>query len=45
MSFSKVNILEIVNPLDLQLKTEIDSDGSSDATVSDISVLIKKYNI
>lgn len=45
MSFSKVNILEIVNPLDLQLKTEIDSDGSSDATFSDISVLIKKYNI
>lgn len=45
MSFSKVNILEIVNQLDLQLKTEIDSDGSSDATFSDISVLIKKYNI
>ena len=45
MNFSKVNILEITNRVELQLKTEIENNATADITFSDISILIKKYNI
>ena len=45
MNFSRVNILEITNQVELQLKTEIENNAAADITFSDISILIKKYNI
>ena len=45
MNFSKIILLEIANPTELQLMTEIENNASSDITFSDISILIKKYNI
>lgn len=45
MNFSKVNLLELANTTDLQLKTEIENDATANVTFSDISILIKKYNI
>lgn len=45
MNFSKIKLLEINSPVELQLKTEIENNASSDVTFSDISILIKKYNI
>lgn len=45
MFFSKVNILETTTPIELQLKTEIENDASSDITFSDMGILIKKHNI
>lgn len=45
MNFSRVNILEITNQVELQLKTEIENNATADITFSDISILIKKYNI
>lgn len=44
MNFSKTNILEITNQVELQLKTEIENNAN-DVTFSDIIILIKKYNI
>ena len=41
MFFSKIGLLEI----ELQLKTEIENDASADIDFSDMSILIKKYNI
>ncbi len=46
MIFSKVNLLEITTVTELQLKTEIENnDVSAGITFSDITILIKKYNI
>lgn len=45
MNFSRVNILEITNQVELQLKTEIENNATADITFSDISILINKYNI
>lgn len=46
MSFSKVSLLEITDTTDLQLKTEIENDDiHAGVTFSDVSILIKKYNI
>lgn len=45
MNFSRVNILEITNQVELQLKTEIENNATTDITFSDISILINKYNI
>lgn len=45
MNFSKVNLLELANTTELQLKTEIEAGTTNDVTFSDISILIKKYNI
>ena len=45
MFFSKVNILETTTPIELQLKTEIENNASSDITFSDMGILIKKHNI
>ncbi len=46
INLSKVNILEIENTTELQLKTEIENDDTStNITFSDISILIKRYNI
>lgn len=46
MSFSKVSLLEITDTTDLQLKTEIENDNiHAGVTFSDVSILIKKYNI
>lgn len=45
MNFSKIKLLEINSPVELQLKTKIENNASSDVTFSDISILIKKYNI
>ena len=46
MGFSKVSLLEITDTTDLQLKTEIENDDiHAGVTFSDVSILIKKYNI
>lgn len=45
MNFSEVNILEVTNSMDLQIKTEIENDTASSITFSDINILIKRYNI
>lgn len=45
MFFSKINLLETTTPIELQLKTEIENDASADIGFSDMSILIKKYNI
>ncbi|MEE0092697.1 MAG: hypothetical protein UFD82_04155 [Bacilli bacterium] len=45
MFFSKINLLETTPPIELQLKTEIENDASADIGFSDMSILIKKYNI
>lgn len=45
MNFSKFFLLEITNPIEIQLMTEIENNASSDITFSDINILIKKYNI
>ncbi len=45
MNFSKVNLLELANTTELQLKTEIEAGATDDVTFSGISILIKKYNI
>ena len=45
MNFSKIKLLEINSPVELQLKTEIENNASSDVTFSDMSILIKKYNL
>ena len=45
MNFSRVNMLEITNQVELQLKTEIENNATADITFSDISILINKYNI
>lgn len=45
MFFSKINFLETTTPIELQLKTEIENDASADIGFSDMSILIKKYNI
>ncbi len=44
MNFSKVGLLETTNPIELQLKTEIDNNDTDNVTFSDIGILIKKYN-
>lgn len=44
MNFSKVALLETTNPIELQLKTEIDNNDTDNVTFSDIGILIKKYN-
>lgn len=45
MFFSKIDLLETTAPIELQLKTEIENDASADIDFSDMSILIKKYNI
>ena len=45
MNFSEVNLLEVTNSMQLQLKTEIENNASSDIRFSDINILIKRYNI
>ncbi len=45
MNFSKVALIEVNNPLNLQVKTEIENNAQSDATFSNISILIKRYNL
>jgi len=45
MFFSKINLLETTTPIELQLRTEIENDASADIGFSDMSILIKKYNI
>lgn len=45
MNFSKLHVLEVTNSVELQLKTEIDNNVSSDVDFSDINILIKRYNI
>ncbi len=45
MNFSEVNLLEVTNSMQLQIKTEIENDTSNDITFSDINILIKRYNI
>lgn len=45
MFFSKIDLLETTTPIELQLKTEIENDASADIDFSDMSILIKKYNI
>ena len=42
MNFSKIDLLEITKATEVQLKTEIEDNSSSDITFSDISILIKK---
>lgn len=45
MNFSRVNLLEVTNSIQLQLRTEIENNASADIDFSDINILIKKYNI
>lgn len=45
MNFSEVNLLEVINPIELQLKTEIENDTDANIDFSDINILIKRYNI
>lgn len=45
MFFSKIDLLETTTSIELQLKTEIGNDASADIDFSDMSILIKKYNI
>lgn len=45
MNFSGVTVIEVTNPIDLQIKTEIENVATSNVTFSDINVLIKRYNI
>lgn len=45
MNFSKTILLEIQNPIELQLITEIENNQTADITFSDMNILIKKYNI
>ena len=45
MNFSEVNLLEVINSKQLQIKTEIENDTSNNITFSDINILIKRYNI
>ncbi len=45
MNFSEVNLLEVINSKQLQIKTEIENDTSNSITFSDINILIKRYNI
>lgn len=45
MNFSEVNLLEVTNPIELQLKTEIENDTAANIDFSDINILIKRYNI
>lgn len=45
MNFSKISLLEITNSMQLQLKTEIENNTSTDIDFSYINILIKKYNI
>lgn len=45
MFFSKIDLLETTTSIELQLKTELENDASADIDFSDMSILIKKYNI
>lgn len=45
MFFSKIDLLETTTSIELQLRTEIENDASADIGFSDMSILIKKYNI
>lgn len=45
MNFSKFFLLEITNPIEIQLITEIENNQTADITFSDMNILIKKYNI
>ena len=45
MFFSKIDLLETTTSIEFQLKTEIENDASADIDFSDMSILIKKYNI
>ena len=45
MFFSKIDLLETTTSIELQLKTEIENHASADIDFSDMSILIKKYNI
>lgn len=45
MFFSKIDLLETTTSIELQLKTEIENGASADIDFSDMSILIKKYNI
>lgn len=45
MNFFRVNLLEVTNSIQLQLRTEIENNVSINIDFSDINILIKKYNI
>lgn len=45
INLSKLVLLEVANPINLQLRTEIENNQTADITFSDINILIRKYNI
>ncbi len=45
MYFSKVNLLEVTNSIELQVKTEIENNANENIDFSDIKLLIRRYNV
>lgn len=45
INLSKLVLLEVTSPINLQLRTEIENNQTADITFSDINILIKRYNI